>query len=136
MTLIVDLLNLLKIHIDGPQGHVFEGGAIADIFLGTGGDDYAEGKGGLDTLSGGAGIDTLSYRSSNAGVNVDLAPGFLGLFITRRAAAMPAAISSRRISRTSSAPIIMTRSRAPTAPISSPGLPATILFTAGEAMTR
>lgn len=79
MPLIIDLLNLLKIHVDGPQGHVFEGGALVDIFAGTAGDDYVEGKGGLDILSGGAGNDTLGYASSNAGVTVDLAPGLLGL---------------------------------------------------------
>jgi Ca2+-binding RTX toxin-like protein len=78
MPLIIDLLNLLKIHVDGPQGHVFEGGAVVDVFAGTAGDDYVEGKGGLDILLGGAGSDTLGYASSNAGVTVDLAPGLLG----------------------------------------------------------
>ena len=136
MTLIVDLLNLLKIHIDGPQGHVFEGGAIADIFLGTGGDDYAEGKGGLDTLSGGAGIDTLSYRSSNAGVNVDLAPGFLGLFITQASGGHASGDIVTADFENLIGSDYNDTLRAPTAPISSPGLPATILFTAGEAMTR
>ena len=72
MSVIIDLLNLLKIHIDGPEGHVLEGGALADIILGTGGDDYVEGKGGIDILSGGAGNDTLSYLTSSSGVNVDL----------------------------------------------------------------
>ena len=79
MSVIIDLLNLLKIHIDGPEGHVLEGGALADIILGTGGDDYVEGKGGIDILSGGAGNDTLSYLTSSSGVNVDLTPGLLGL---------------------------------------------------------
>jgi Ca2+-binding RTX toxin-like protein len=79
MSVIIDLLNLLKIHIDGPQGHVLEGDALVNVLVGTGGDDYVEGKGLADVLSGGAGVDTLGYVSSNAGVNVDLTPNLLGL---------------------------------------------------------
>ncbi|CAN7534883.1 M10 family metallopeptidase C-terminal domain-containing protein [Phyllobacterium sp. LjRoot231] len=82
MTFIVDLLNLLKIHIDGPEGHVLEGDALVNVLVGTGGDDYVEGKGLADILSGGAGNDTLSYLSSPSGVTIDLTPGFFG-FVTQ-----------------------------------------------------
>ncbi|RCW85186.1 calcium-binding protein [Phyllobacterium bourgognense] len=79
ISVIIDLLNLLKIHIDGPQDQVLEGDALVNILAGGAGDDYVEGKGLADLLSGGTGNDTLGYVSSNAGVNVDLTPNLLGL---------------------------------------------------------
>lgn len=79
MSVIIDLLNLLKIHIDGPQDQVLEGDAAVNVLSGGAGNDYVEGKGLADLLSGGTGNDTLGYVSSNAGVNVDLTPNLLGL---------------------------------------------------------
>jgi hypothetical protein len=31
MSVIIDLLNLLKIHIDGPEGHVLVGDALVNV---------------------------------------------------------------------------------------------------------
>ena len=57
----------------GGSGHdVLIGNAAANVILGNAGDDMLIGGAGGDTLNGGAGFDTVSYRTSAAGVDVDL----------------------------------------------------------------
>jgi len=51
------------------------GGAGNDTLSGGTGNDLLRGNAGADTLNGGAGIDTADYRSSTAGVNVNLTTG-------------------------------------------------------------
>ena len=51
------------------------GEAGADQLYGSGGNDVLEGGAGADALHGEGGDDTVSYRSSNAGVQVNLGSG-------------------------------------------------------------
>ena len=51
------------------------GGAGADSLDGGDGNDYLEGGVGADALIGGGGYDTAAYRTSAAGVNVNLSTG-------------------------------------------------------------
>ena len=50
-----------------------------DTLNGGGGNDTLIGGAGADVLNGGAGIDTADYSTSAEGVEVDLAPNFIGL---------------------------------------------------------
>ena len=51
------------------------GGAGNDYLIGGEGDDRLWGDAGADVLHGGAGMDSLNYRSSDAGVTVNLTTG-------------------------------------------------------------
>lgn len=55
------------------------GNEAVNVLTGGRGDDWFEGLGGADTLSGGAGNDTASYANSDAGVQVRLSGGAVGV---------------------------------------------------------
>ena len=84
-----DARVLVILDIAGTEGETdepseIEGTAGPDTLTGTDGDDTIsglgdndtiEGKGGADTIDGGSGKDTASYKTSNAGVTVNLTTG-------------------------------------------------------------
>jgi len=62
--------------LDGGDGNdLLDGGAGNDSIIGGNGDDTATGGAGADTISLGAGMDYADYRTSGAGVNIDLSAG-------------------------------------------------------------
>ncbi|WP_338576228.1 calcium-binding protein [Brevundimonas olei] len=59
----------------GAYADVLRGGDGDDLLWGFNGDDLIEGGAGADDINGEGGVDTASYRSSNAGVYIDLTGG-------------------------------------------------------------
>jgi Ca2+-binding RTX toxin-like protein len=57
---------------EGADGLDLTANEFDQVLIGSGGDDTLEGKGGVDNYFGGGGTDTVTYRSSSAGVTIDL----------------------------------------------------------------
>lgn len=70
-----DTLVEIENVIGSPGNDVIKGDNGPNTLQGGAGDDTLEGAGDDDTLDGGAGSDTVSYRSSDQGLNVNLAKG-------------------------------------------------------------